>query len=271
MPQLREACLNGLPHLRKQELASGRIPARDEQCFGLLLKQGSRGLATIAQVSEQDSAIAGLAQREQRRAVIEAGGRQHDIEKTPGDGAQSMQFEAEEPALTCLPEACAVLSHQAHTPMSQRVTQWYRLGIDQIQGRGLFARAGGLQQQADVDGELMQAPQPFCVRRQARESALEVIGYQTIGLLEGGDLKRALHQRDGQNFRVGKARRMVGRTPPPGAVRMSFQVVVNKAVDFGHLMLYALGHRSPSFGRRSCFATPFYRPLKDWRPSLFNS
>src|SRR5205085_9359656 len=122
-----------------------------------------------------------------------------------------------------------------------------------------------------MDRELMQAPQPFRVREQARESALEVIGYQTIGLLESGDLKRALQQRNGQDFRVSKAWHRMGRTPPSGAMWMSLQVVVNKAVDFGHLMLYALGHRSSSFGRRSCFATPFYRPLKDRRPSLFNS
>ena len=271
MPQLREAGLNRLPHLREQELPGGRVPARDEQHIRLFRRQGSRRCAPIAQVSKQDSTIACLAQREQWVAVIEGGGRQHDIEKPPGNGAQSMQFEAKELALTCLPEACAVLSEQPHSSMSQGVTQRYGLGINQIEGCSLFARAGSLQQQANMDGELMQAPQPLGVRGQARESALEVIGYQTIGLLESGNLKRALQKRHGQNFRVGKARHRMGGTPPAGAMRMSFQVIVNKAVDFGHLMLYALGHRSSSFGRRSCFATPFYRPLKDWRPSLFNS
>src|SRR4051812_18227650 len=70
MPQLREAGLYSLPHLREQELLDGRVPARDEQHICLFRKQGSRRCATIAQVSKQDSTIAGLAQGEQRHAVI---------------------------------------------------------------------------------------------------------------------------------------------------------------------------------------------------------
>src|SRR4051812_24592197 len=117
MPQLRETGLNALPHLREQELAGGRIGARDKQDLCLLLKQLSSRLAPITQVSDRHAPVARFAEREQRVSVINRAGCQHDIEKAARHVAQAMQLEAEEPALTCFPEARAVLSHQAHPPM----------------------------------------------------------------------------------------------------------------------------------------------------------
>src|SRR5215207_1573561 len=149
MPQLRETGLNRLPYLREQELLCRRIRACDEQDLSLLLKQGSGRLASIAQVSERHSTVARFAQREQRVTVIYRAGRQHEIEKASRNMAQTVQFEAKEPTLRSFPEACAILPHQTHSPMSQRVAQRNRLGINQIEGGVLFTGAGRLQQQAN--------------------------------------------------------------------------------------------------------------------------
>lgn len=185
--------------------------------------------------------------------------------------SQPVQFETEEPALRCFTKARSLFSHQAHTSMPKLVAQSNRFRTNQIKGHALVTGAGRLQQQSDVNRELVQAPHPLGIRRQARESSLKVGAHQAIGLLQDRHLQRALQERNGENFRVSKAWLRVRRTPPLRALRMGFEVVTNKAVDFCHLMFYAHRHRSSSFGRRSRFAISCDRPLKDWRPFLFNS
>src|SRR5215212_10291492 len=224
MPQLRETGLNRLTYLRKQELPLRGVLARDEQQLSLFCLKRRR-LAAITQVAKQHATIRALTQGEQRLSIITVGGQQHDVQEAARDVPQRMQLETEEPALRAFPKARAVFSHQAHTSMPELVTERNRLGINEVETSVGGAGASGFQQQPNVDGELMQAAQPFGIRRHEREGCAKVEAHQTISLLERGHLKRSLQQRNGQNFRVREAWDSMGRTPPLSLTRMSFQVI----------------------------------------------
>jgi hypothetical protein len=118
--------------------------------------------------------------------------------------------------------------------------------------------AGVGEQITDDCGERVQSRQPLLVSDQMRESRGVITSQQEVSLLQRGDAKAALHQRDGDDLGIREGGRFVGRTPPLCQPRVGFQVVINEAVDFRHLVLYAAHGSLSSGGGRCGVATSFY-------------
>src|SRR5215212_10135294 len=113
----------------------------------------------------------------------------------------------------------------------------------------------------------MQASDPLLIRAKLRESRSKVIGDQLVSLFERGNTEEALHQADGDDFGIGKSWRGIGRTAPVCQRSVGFKEVINKAVDFGHLVYNGRQMGRPPSVEMS-FATTFYTPSELWRPSL---
>jgi hypothetical protein len=96
----------------------------------------------------------------------------------------------------------------------------------------------------------MHPRQPLLVGRQLREGCPPVPGYQAIGLLKGGDFKHSLQQGYRQHFGIAEVGLGMGRTSPVGQPGLGFEPLVHKAVEFGHLLVYAACHRSSVLGGR---------------------
>jgi hypothetical protein len=154
-------------------------------------------------------------------------GRQDEAHHPTRDAAHGVEFEAEEPALRALPEARAVFP-QPHPPVPQGVAERDGLGVHQVEaGLCRAVAAGRLKQRPDLPSQPVQAVDPLCVSRQVRESRAPVLRHHPVTLLQRGDAQRALQKGDGDDFRVGEARRGVRRRPPAGERRAGSKVVVN--------------------------------------------
>src|SRR5205085_3095199 len=75
------------------------------------------------------------------------------------------------------------------------------------------------------------------------------------------------HQTDGDDLRIREGRRGIGRAAPTGQPGMGFEEVINKAIDFRHLVYNGRQMARPPSVRLGV-ATPFYTLSELWRPSL---
>src|SRR5262249_49131871 len=99
--------------------------------------------------------------------------------------------------------------------------------------------------------QVMQPGQPLVVGRQGREGCAPVLGDQAIGLFERGHFQNPLQQRDAQHFGIAKLGLRMGRAAPVSQRRTGFEELIDKTIDFSHLVLYAGPHRSSSSGKQN--------------------
>ena len=109
---------------------------------------------------------------------------------------------------------------------------------------------GSRERAADRDGERVQPLHPLLVGAEAREGRPPVPPHQLVSFLERRAAESVLQQGDGDDFRIGEAGPAVRRTPPARPRGVGLEVVINEAVDFGHLMLYAAHWSFSSVGGR---------------------
>src|SRR6266581_421608 len=244
-PQLTEGRLNPLPHLTEQELLRRGAVPRNQQHLCVLRQAGSTLGATIPQVAEGDPALDALDQSQRRVSVIPGAGRQDQVQDASVDVPQHVQLEAKEPSLASFAKVRALVPQQPYPPVPDRLTEGNGLTVNQIQSGGCQGVAtGGAQQLPHQRAQVMQAADPLFVRGQLGESCPPILRHQAIGLLEGGHFEDASQQGHGQHFSVAELRLGVGRPTPLGQARMAFAELIDKAVDRGHVVVYALHHRA---------------------------
>jgi hypothetical protein len=253
-PEPGECRLDSLSDLREQELPtrSSFAPVDQEQIQFVLLKLFCQPLSTVAAVAESDRpAASNLIKESQRRIpVVPVAGRQNQIKNPSIDMQHGMQFEAEEPALGRLAEPSPFISQEPHSAMPERMTERYRLGIDQVERLRLCpATARGTEQSPDLRREQVQAVDPLRITAQLREGVAVVLRDQLVALLQIINAEAALHQSDSQHLGIGELRVIVRRNSPVMKLQMCLQIIIHKAVDFRHLVGYRSHGGRPSFAR----------------------
>lgn len=266
MPKLTEQRLNALPHAAVQLSLVGYILPRDQQQLVLLGQHLGKLWPAITQVSQHHATIKGFGQLRSRSAIIKIARRQHRINDAAIDVAQRVQFEAKEPARTTFAKVSAFIAQQPHSAMSNGLADRDGLGVNQVES-AVSHKTGRLEQSANERAEAMQASKPLLIRTKPGESRDKIIGNQSVSLFERSNTKKALHQANSDDFRVGEGWCGIVRAAPVSQARVDFEEVINEAVDFSHLVYNGRQMGRPP-GVRLSVATPFYTPLELWRPSL---
>src|ERR1700749_111016 len=220
-----------------------------EQHFSFLSHHFGQRRTLISQVAQHHSTVNRECQCSGRIRVIEVGWQKQPATNVTIHVTQQMQLETEEPARRRLAPSRAIFSQESYPSMPNRLADRDGLRVNQIKGRRLdLSRARGLSQLPDQCGQSVESGQTLFVGDKMRESPRPVGAHQQVSFLERGATERALQQSDRENLGIGKNRLRMGRTSPASPARMSFEIIINKAVDFGHLMLYAAQGRCPPAG-----------------------
>ena len=90
-------------------------------------------LTAIPKIANGDSAIGCHQQIRRRDTIIHIGGRQNEIDHSPGDVPESMKFETEEPTFLGFAKMSPVLAHQSHAAVAERMADGDRLGVNQVE------------------------------------------------------------------------------------------------------------------------------------------
>jgi len=219
---------------------------RNEQHLGFISHHFGQRCANISQVTQQDSTVNRERQRRSSITVMEIGGQQHAATNVTVQVAQQMQLEAEEPAGRRFAPVSTIFSEESYPSMPNRLADWNRLGVNQIERRGWHLRGTRrFSQLPNQCGQSMKPRQPLFVRDQMREGCAPVLTHQQVSFLQCGATERALQQSNSQDLGVRKGWLRVRRTSLACAPRVGFEIIINKAVDFNHLMLYAAQGRCP--------------------------
>src|SRR2546423_8941140 len=228
-----------------------RILSGQQQHLGFFGRQYGGWLSTITKIAQRDATIRFEHQTEYRVTVVPVSRCQHQIDDASFDMAQSMKFEPKEPALLSFTPISTIFSEKSHSPMAQCVTKWNRLGVHQIKRFSIFWQGrSGRKQCADLEVERMKATKPLLVRANLWKSCRIVRGNLLVRLFKRLHAKAALHQGDGQHFRISKERRVIGRVSPLRQRRVCFQIIVNHNIDFRQLIVYCRHRgRPPSLCR----------------------
>lgn len=266
MPKLTEQRFNPLPHAAVQFAFVRHVPPRDQQQVVLFSQQLGQLRPVLAQIRQHQAPINGLCQFRSRAPVIDIASRQDRINNAAIQIAQGVQFETKEPASTGFTKVGPLITQQAHPPVTNGFTDGDRLGIQQVESASA-EQSSRDQQPTDDRAETMQALKPLLVGAKFRESRSKIIGDKVIGLFERSDAEKTLHQANGDNFRIGKGWRGIGRAAPVGQPGVGFKEVINEAVDVSHLIYNGRQMGRPP-GVEMCFATSFYTPSELWRPNL---
>ncbi len=156
-------------------------------------------------------------------------------------------LETQEPPRAGFATVGALIAPQPPPPVPDGGAERKGLTVDQIQPRGGGRRpTGDGQQPPDVGPQGMQSGNPLLVSRQGRKGTPPIAGHQAIGLLQSSDLKHPLEQGNRQDLGTAEVGLRMGRATPAGQRGVSFPECVDKAVDLGHVVVYAAGHRSSS-------------------------
>ena len=82
----------------------------------------------------------------------------------------------------------------------------------------------------------VQASNPLAVAAPVREGSAPVGSDQLVRLLEGGAAEGPLQQTNGDDLRIGKARRIVVGASPGRLCGMLLEIIVHEDIDLGHLV-----------------------------------
>ena len=260
MTQLREKRLYRLSHSAHQPLLwPGSLP-RQHKHFGLSFHRLARLFSAVGLICRQYPSVCRRSKPDARFPVGYIGRGQHRSDDLPFYVDQHMQLEAEEPSGAGLAEVRPFIPKQPHHPVTNRLTDWYRLGVNSIKREAESVTAASrFDHRSDQITEPVKARDPLLIRAELRESLREVEADEAISLFERGDSESRLHQSDGQYLSVSESRPTVMRRAPACSLRVSFEVVVDEAVDFSHLVKY----RSSQKGRPpgvDWFSNPIFTP-----------
>src|SRR6201999_103724 len=262
-PQLREGRLDALAQTTDECAPPPRFLWRNQEQFRFFSQRARQRSASITAITQHDAAINCLRKCSCHISLIGVARSQHTAQDFSTMRRDEVQFETEEPSGRRFPKIRSIFSQETHSP----VTDWFadrnRLGVHQIERRGVeVAAACGCDQLPNQRTHQMQTTEPLFVGAQVRKGRSPVVANEQVSLLERGAFKRTLQKRNGEHLGIREGRLAGRRTAPLRALWMRFEIIINKAVVYGHLMLYA-AHRSSSFVRgRSCVATSFYTPAK---------
>ena len=107
----------------------------------------------------------------------------------------------------------------------------------------------------------MQARKEGSILGQVGESIGEEALDQQVGLLEGGDLEDALHERDGDDLGIAELGAGVVGGAPSGQVGVGLEEVIGKAEGNEHLVGYTHSESGPFAAERG-LATAFYCEIR---------
>lgn len=266
MPQLAEQRLHALPHAAVQGPFVGHVSSRHQQQVIFFGQHLGKLRPAVTQVSQHHAASHRFGQFRPWPAIIEIPRRQPRVHDTTIAVAQGVEFEAKEPAGTALAEVSTLVAQQAHSPVTNGFADRDGFGINQVEA-AVTQQASRLKQSADDRTEAMQPLQPLLIRAKRRESGDKVIGNQSVSLFERGDAEETLHQADGDDFRIREGWRRIGRAAPMGQPGMSFEEIINEAVDVSHLVYNGRQMGRPPSVEMS-FATSFYTLRNDGDPAF---
>lgn len=235
MPKLTEQRFHSLPHAAVQLPLVRHISPRDQQHLTLLGQQFSQLRPIVAQIRKHYSPINRFGQLRSWPTIIKIARRQYRIHNAAIDVAQRVQFKAEEPTGTTFTEISAFITKQTHSSVTNGFTDRNRLGIHQVESASA-EKTSRDKQPTDEWAKAMQASNPLLVRTKLREGRGKVGSNKLISLLEGSHAEVALHQGDGDDFRIGEGGLMIGRTSPVCQAGMRLKEVINKAEDVSHLV-----------------------------------
>src|SRR5215208_1605159 len=254
-PKLREECLYSLSQATDQSPFLACIKCSYQQRLRFICQLLSYILASIAVVCKRYSSISHMSQRQCRFSITRIARCKQPTNKMSVDVDRGMQFEAKEPSFAGFAKVCSFFSKQSHTPMPYRTTDWYRLGVvdGQVHLKAI-AVAGRFTKMTCNITQSVKACNPLFVRAKHGKGQALIKSSKQISLLQGGDTKTALHQSDSDYLSICKERLLIGRASPMSQSRVSFEVIINKAVDFSHL-IYNRSQRGRPPGEEFCFAT----------------
>ena len=237
MTQLREKRLYRLPHSAHQPfLRSGSLPCQHKQ-VGLPLQRLARLVSAIGLIGCQYASVCLRRKPDACFPIGYVSRRQCRRDDLALYVDQHVQLVAEEPPGAGLSEVCPLISEQSHHPMTDGLTDRDRFRVNRIYREAEAVTAPGrFDHLPDQIREAMKASDPLLVRAHAREGCGEVVADEPVSLFEGSDTQRRLHQGEGDNLSVSESRLGIRRRAPGGPPRVSFEVVVNEAIDFSHLI-----------------------------------
>jgi hypothetical protein len=260
MSQDRKPGFDALPDGRQAALSLSGILFGDQQTIVGFEQFILQARAAIAQITDDRLGGTKLRQTFRNRPVGIVGRRQNNVANLLFRGRQHVQLEPEEPALRRLSEIGPGVSQKPDSGMPRRQTQRNRVGVQQIQ-LALVKRGRLHKEPFDDSRQSVQTADKLLVTAQRGKLGAKVLGNQTIGFVQTFDPELRLHQRDGQDFRVGERRPAMIAAPPVGNLRILFQKIINEAVDFTQFIKY-LGHwlsfRANRFSWSIIYFTPLY-------------
>ena len=142
-PQLTKGSFYQLAHLTEDEAVGRSLVAGQQQHVGLCGQVRRTLGTTIAQVTEGDSPVHCLHQGQGGSPIIPIPWRQDDIEHTPRNMAQQMEFKATEPAFAAFPQVRPLVPQQAYPSVANGLTERNRFAVAQGQACGVRPVATG--------------------------------------------------------------------------------------------------------------------------------
>lgn len=115
--------------------------------------------------------------------------------------------------------------------MTNRLTQRNQFGIHQI-NFALVKRSSLLKDRLNQFDQLVQSADKLFIATKFGKLFTKIFGDQGVSFLQTCNSKFRLHQSNGQYFRIGKTWIPMIRFSPLGNLRMKFEKIVNKTVDF---------------------------------------
>ena len=121
--------------------------------------------------------------------------------------------------------------------MPNGLTDAARQAVHQVEAAWKVAQTqGGLNELTDQSRQGVQASNPLAVAAPVREGSAPVGSDQLVRLLEGGAAEGPLQQTNGDDLRIGKARRIVVGASPGRLCGMLLEIIVHEDIDLGHLV-----------------------------------
>ena len=240
MPKLTEQSFDPLPHAAVQLSLLRYLSSRDQQQLVFLYQQLSQLRPVVAQIRQHYASIDCLRQFTSRASIIEIARSQHRVNDATVDVAQCVQFKTKEPARAGFAKIRSGFTQQTDSPVLNDFANRNGLGIQQLKSASA-EKTSRDKHPTDDWTEAMQASNPLLVRRKLREGRGKVGSNEFIILLERSHAEIALHQGNGDDFRIRESGLMIGRGSPmrQSGMRFSgmrFKGVINKAVEISHLV-----------------------------------
>jgi len=237
MTQPRKKRLDWLSHPAHQPfLRSGSLP-RQHKYFGLSFYSFARFISAIGLICRKDASVCRRRKPDARFSVSQVS-RSQGCRNDPAFYVdQHVHLEAEEPSGAGLAEVRPLISKQPHDTMTNGLTDRDRLGVYGVKREAEpVTESGGLNHLSDNLAQPMKACDPLLVGAESRESLGEVKANEAVSLLERSDSESRLHQSDSQYLGISESRIGVRRRAPSGPARVGFEVIIDEAIDFSHLI-----------------------------------